>query len=146
MRCSANGVSLSGPLEGSEVVDVWPKVEPFLASAVDRDGDLDTEDLLEQMSDGLWGLYVVRDDATNELIGAICCEVQEWPKRMVFNIAHCGGTALYRWAGLLGALESEAARLDCETVRITGRKGWAAIYPDYREVHRVIERKVVMDK
>lgn len=146
MRCSDNGVTIVGPLTGEEVMEVWPKAEPFLAAAVAREGDMTTDALLDQMSDGLWGLYVVKDDATDELLGAICCEVQEWPTRNVFNVAHCGGVALYRWAGLLGALESEAVRLDCDTVRISGRKGWEAIYPDYREVYRVIERKVVIER
>jgi hypothetical protein len=146
MRCSVNGVSVEGPLGEEEVADVWPKAEPMLSAALETDGVLTTNDLFAQMSDGLWGLYIVKDDETGEVLGAVCCEVQQWPLGDVFNIAHCGGHSLHRWAGLLGALESEAVRLGCETVRIEGRKGWGAIYPDYREVKRVFERRVVVTK
>ena len=133
MRFSDNGVTLEGPLDEDGVVDVWPKAETMLCDALDRDGcKLLPIDLLQQISEGLMGLYVVRDDVTGELLSAIACEAQEYPRSMVFNIAYCGGRDLHRWAGLLGALEAEAARLGCDTVRITGRPGWARIFPDYQ--------------
>lgn len=144
MRCSANGVSVSGPLDEAGVREAWPKAESMLCAALERDGlKLLQEDLLEQISEGLIGLYVLTDDESGELIGALACEAQEYPRSMVFNIAYCGGRDLYRWAGLLGSMEAEAVRLGCDTVRITGRPGWGRIYPDYREMNRVFERKVV---
>jgi len=143
MRSSADGVTVNGPIDGTEIGVVWPNVEPFLSAALETDGVMTSADLLDQMSSGLWGLYVVTEDATGEILGAVCCEVQEWPNGPVFNIAYCGGHSLYRWAGLLGALEAEAVRLGCDTVRITGRAGWGRVFPDYREAHRVFERKVV---
>lgn len=144
MRCSANGVSVYGPLEEGAVIDAWPKVEAWLSAALDRDGmKLRSDDVLEQIAQGLLGLYLIEVDESGELLGVVACEVQEYPNAQVFNIAYCGGKDLYRWAGLLGAMEAEAVRLGCETLRITGRAGWGRIFPDYREINRVFERKVV---
>lgn len=143
MRFSDNGVSIYGPLEEGDVIDTWPKVEGFLSMALDRDGwKLNSEDLLEQVAQGLIGLYVIEEDE-GRILGAVAAEVQEYPRSMVFNIAYCGGVELHRWAGLLGAMESEAVRLGCDTVRITGRPGWGRVYPDYHEINRVFERRVV---
>lgn len=143
MRFSDNGVSVEGPLMEAEVLDVWPKAEPFIAQALEWNGNkAGTRDVLDDIASGVLGLYSITDDETGELLGAVACESQAHPNEDVFNIAYCGGRDLYRWAGLLGALEAEAVRLGCQTVRISGRKGWGAIFPDYREVHRIYERKV----
>lgn len=144
MRCSANGVTLRGPVSDSEIVDVWPKAEAYLAAALERDGwKMHPEDVLKDLSDGVAGLYIIEDDVTGDLIGALTCESMEYPHSSVFVIGVCGGRELYRWAGLMGAMEQEAARLGCDTVRISGRKGWGAVFPDYTEMHRVFERRIV---
>jgi hypothetical protein len=146
MRFSANGVSVHGPLEEDAVIDAWPKVEAWISEALEREGFKSfPDDVLKDIADGVIGLYLIEDEA-GEIIAAITCEVQDWPNANVFNIAHCGGRDLYRWAQLLGGLEAEAARLGCETMRITGRAGWGRIYPEYREIHRVFERKVMVSK
>lgn len=145
MRCSVDGVSVEGPLPEAEVREVWPKAEEFIAQALEWNGNkANPRDVLCDVAEGLLGLYAIRDDETGELLGVVACESQEHPNEDVFNIAYCGGRDLYRWAGLLGALESEAVRLGCQTVRITGRKGWGRVFPDYEEVHRVYERKVIV--
>lgn len=147
MRCSANGVSVFGPLEEDAAVDAWPKIEGYLSDALERDGwKLGPADLLQQVAEGLTGLYVIEDDETGEILGAVAAEVQEYQRVTVFNIAFCGGRDLYRWAGLLAAMEQEAVRLGCPIVRITGRPGWGRVFPDYSEVHRVFERKVMVAK
>lgn len=144
MHSSDNGVSVVGPLTEEGVRDVWPKVEAYLSDALAReDWKLRPEDLLGQIADGLVGMYAIWDDETGEILGAVCCESFEYPRSNVFNVAVCGGKDLYRWAHLMGAIEEEAVRLGCDTVRISGRPGWGRVFPDYREVHRVFERKVV---
>ena len=144
MPSSDSATSLIGPLEEQGVRDAWPKVEGFIREALERDGwKVRPSDLMQQIASGEIGLYVVRDEG-GEILGAVACEVQEYPNANVFNIAYCGGHELHRWAHLLGNLEAEAARYGCETVRITGRAGWGRVFPDYHEVQRVFERKVVV--
>jgi hypothetical protein len=140
-------VAIVGPLDEAGVKDAWPKVELYLVDALERDGwKLHPGDLLQQISEGLMGLYVIRDEEDGELMGAIAVEVQEYPNSQVFNIAYCGGRFLHRWAHLLGHLESDAANLGCDTVRISGRPGWGRVFPEYREVFRAFERKVLVKK
>lgn len=144
MRFSDNGVTVYGPLEEDAVIAAWPKVEPMMCDALARGGwKLSVEDLIGEIAQGELGVYVVEDDETGELLAALACEIQEHPQVQVFNIAFCAGRDLHRWAHLFGAMEAEAARLGCPIVRITGRPGWGRVFPDYREVHRVFERKVV---
>lgn len=147
MRSSANGTTVEGPLDEEAIRDVWSQAQPYLAKALERDGyKLEPADLLEQIATGLMGMYVITDDDTGEMVGAVACEVQEYPQSQVFNIAYCGGRELHRWAPLLGALEAEAARFGCDTVRITGRPGWGRVYPDYQEACRIYERKVLVEQ
>lgn len=144
MDNESHGVAVVGPLEEAAVMDAWPKVEGFLADALERDDwKVRPADLLNQIAAGVMGLYVVRDFSTGDTLAALACEVQEYPNASVFNIAYLGGRDLYRWANLLGEMEREAVRLGCDTLRITGRPGWGRIFPDYREINRVFERRVV---
>lgn len=133
-----------GPLEEGAVRAVWPFVQEYLQNALLVDGGkVSLDDLFKQIGEGTMGLYVVQDFANGDILAAICCEVHEYPNVNVFNVAYLGGRELYRWASLFGELEAEAVRLGCEIVRMTGRPGWGRIYPDYREVARVFERRVV---
>lgn len=146
MRCSADGVTLEGPLDEEAMRDVWPKALEYVTAALERDGFKSLPaDFLEDVATGVLGFYSLTDDETDELLGFVACEVQGYPQADVFNIAYCGGKDLHRWAGLFPNLEAEAARLGCDTVRITGRAGWGKVYPDYREVSRVFERKVLVE-
>ena len=132
-----------GPLDANGFNHYWPKVEQFLTDALQHEGfKLKPQQLAGQITEGLMGLYVVLDMAHGEVLGALACEVAEYPNENVFVIAYCGGRDLYRWANLIGEMEREAIRLDCRTVRIPGRKGWGKVFPDYRETYRVYERKL----
>jgi len=143
MSSSDSAVRVIGPLDERGVSDYWPKVEPMLAAALERDGwKLRPADLIAQISEGLMGLYVAHDFEKGDVLGAIAAEVQEYPNARVFSIAYCGGHDLYRWAPLIADMEREAVRLGCHVVRIPGRKGWGRVFPDYRETHRVFEREV----
>lgn len=137
-------VSLIGPLEEAAIVDTWPKVEGFLKPALERDGSkLTTNDLLQQIGDGMMGLFIIRDFSNGDILAALCCDVQEYPRSIVFNIAYAGGRDLYRWANLLGEFERHAVEMGCDTLRITGRAGWGRVFPDYQEMCRVFERRIV---
>lgn len=145
MRYEQESVYLEGPIGEADIADVWPKAEPLIAQALERDGFKETgETILDQLAHGLCGLYLVRDSQTDEIIASVICDSLEYANSSVFNIGYVAGRDLYRWANLLGALEQEAVRLGCDTVRITGRPGWGRVFPDYRETNRVYERKVVV--
>jgi hypothetical protein len=122
----------------------WPQCEPLLEKALERDGwKLTPDQLLDQICSGLMGLYVVTDLSTAEVLAAAACEALEYPNANVFSIAYLGGREAHRWAHMIGLLEQEAVDLGCHVVRIPGRKGWARVFPEYREVHRVFEREVI---
>lgn len=141
---SENGVRVDGPLGVDEIRDCWAKAEPMIVQALERDGlKVHPRDLLEQAADGLTGFYSVLDEEKNELLAFLACEVVAYPHAEVFNIAYAAGSDLYRWKGLIVAMEKEAVRLGCDTVRITGRAGWGKVFPEYQEVNRIYERKVV---
>lgn len=135
---------LVGPLDGDAIAAQWAIAEPMLARALERDDwKMKPDQLYEQIAAGMMGLYLAQDFATGETLAAMACEVQDYPNARVFSIAYCGGREAWRWAGVaIAEFEREAARLGCHTVRIPGRKGWGRVFPDYRETHRVFERRI----
>ena len=134
---------LIGPLQKEAFDGIWPVVEPYLANALERDGwKLRPDDLHNQITSGVMGLYVVQDFKTAEILAALACEVQEYPNAAVFSIAFAGGKDMERWQHLIAEIEMHAKALGCHVVRIPGRAGWARVFPEYREAHRVFEKEI----
>lgn len=141
------GARVRGPIEREELISVWPKIESFISDALARDGWKSTLDsFLIDVADGVLGVYVVEDEESSEVIGFVAAEVQEYPQTNVFHLAYCGGVQLWRWAELIGSMEAEGARRGCQIVRISGRPGWGRVFPDYREVFRAYERRIVVEQ
>jgi hypothetical protein len=55
-------------------------------------------------------------------------------------VVACGGSDLNEWHHLLGRIEQFARDESCSRIRMSGRKGWARVFPDYRQPFITLEK------
>jgi hypothetical protein len=118
---------------------LWPHVREMVGRAFARTdlgkvGDLDGDVL-----SGLALLWIVIGE---RIECAAVTYLNETHDSRVCFIAACGGFNVKRWAPLLSEIEKYAKAEDCDAVRWIGRRGWKRIYPEYREIGAVFERKL----
>lgn len=73
---------------------------------------------------------------------AAVTQIQNTQASKVCMILTCGGSEIKSWSHLLSGVEQYARDEGCDCVRFIGRKGWKRIYPEYREIGAVFERKL----
>lgn len=97
--------------------------------------DLDTDVL-----SGRALLWVV--SGKREIDCAAVTQIQKTQASKVCMVLTCGGSGVRHWAHLLSGVEQYAKEEGCDCVRFIGRRGWKRIYPNYREIGAVFERKL----
>lgn len=121
--------------------DLWHHVRPLAGAALDR---TDLGSLSELDTDVLSGralLWIVHSDGRGIECAAVT-QIQKTQASKVCMILACGGSGAERWKHLLSGVEEYAKSENCDAVRFTGRKGWKRIYPEYREIGAVFERRL----
>jgi len=99
--------------------DLWPHVRAMARAALDKTD-----------------LGLLSDLDTDVLSGRALIWVVSGGKRI-----HCAAE-IKSWAHLLSGVEQYAREEGCDCVRFIGRKGWKRIYPEYREIGAVFERRL----
>ena len=123
----------------ARLAEVWSAVEPLLAPALMRGGEMTMQTLAEALRDGrlvLWLAWSGRLEAAavteiaDTIAGRVCC------------IVACGGRDRANWLALRADLETYARRAGCARMRIYGRKGWTRVLPDYRATRIILEKEL----
>lgn len=117
--------------------DLWPHVRKYAGAALDRTdlgllSDLDTDVLSGRAL--LW----VDDQAKC----AVVTRIEQTQASKVCLICTVGGDVAKRQESLLFSIEEYAKAEGCNSIRWTGRRGWKRIFPEYREIGVVFERKL----
>lgn len=120
--------------------DLWPHVRAMAGSALDKTDLGSLSDLDADVLSGRALLWVVSVD--KRIHCAAVTQIQKTQASKVCMILTCGGSELKSWAHLLSGVEQYAKEEGCDCVRFIGRKGWGRIYPDYRPVGVVFERRL----
>lgn len=120
--------------------DLWPHVRAMARAALDKTdlgllSDLDTDVL-----SGRALIWVV--SGGKRIHCAAVSQIQNTQASKVCMILTCGGSEIKSWAHLLSGVEQYAREEGCDCVRFIGRKGWKRIYPEYREIGAVFERRL----
>lgn len=114
------------------VPDVWLHAARWLAPAMALEcSDDDITALKRDLDVGAALLWIVWDGEA--LIGAVATKITSVPRRKICNIVACGGTRVREWIKLVAEIERYARAEGCDAVRLTGRRGWKRILPEYRE-------------
>ena len=123
----------------TEVAVVLPLVQPMIRKAVERCGDWTEAAIIDGLGKGEFLLWLavsgteIYAAAVTELlhtkgIGRYC------------NVIMCGGKKLTEWSHLKSAIEQYAMNEKCTRVRMSGRKGWARVFKDYKQPYITLEK------
>lgn len=125
------------------IEDIWPQVRNFIAAAFAKDrGDDNADIVLSDLKSKAALLWVVWAAGEDSILAAVTTRLLKVPRGLVCRITACGGISLDRWRGLICDIEKYARAEGCYGVRIEGRRGWKAIFPDYREMWVALEKRL----
>jgi hypothetical protein len=118
---------------------LWPHVRHYIERATARAGDLETEDIERMLSGG--ALLWVITDATG-FKGALVTRLYEARQKKFCEVIAIGGDGLDEWRHLIAELETFARNEGCQNLRMSGRKGWSRVFPDYSTTCVMLEKRL----
>lgn len=120
----------------------WPYIEPHL-KRFEKQGEASAERiryLAEQREAQVWTF-----DDGGKVHGVLVTQVQDTTngRRLLIWVAVGSSPDLRdEISEALSVLEPWGREIGCNRVRIVGRKGWSKVMPDFREVGRVLEKRL----
>lgn len=142
-RESSGGLPTVLCVDPERIDEIWPHVKEFIAAAFDRDrGDDSADGVVADLRARRALLWIAWDGdvicaaATTRLfkveLGTICI------------ITACGGRemGIDRWRSCIRPLEEYARAEGCRVIRVEGRRGWKAVFPDYSEVWVTLQKRL----
>lgn len=121
----------------------WPKVERFIASALEySQGECNIDQARVRVSDGRWVLYVAVNEE-NEVKGAACVEFNNMPNDRVALVVAIGGRLMTNqdtWQQFVGLLKANGAT----EVQGAARESIARLWTRYgfKEKYRIVGVKI----
>jgi hypothetical protein len=130
------------------VPDIWPQVEPLIASALAyAQGECTTRDVLERLSTERAALWVMLQPE-GPMLGVVVAEVIAYPQQRVANAWLIAGKDADFWLPAAdAALEAWARQRGCVAITGGGRRGFRPMLEKlgYRQV-TVTFRKELTDE
>ncbi len=121
-------IRLRGPFAPDEIDSGWPAVEGYVERALEYNpGRLLVGDVEAFCRNGSMLLFVVWSVMEERILAAIVCEVEEYPRARVFNLAQCAGEDMERWLHVVHDFEAIAKQLDCTQIEVVGRSAWGRV-------------------
>jgi hypothetical protein len=122
-----------------QVKFIWPLVRDYIKTATETAGDCEIDVIEASVLCGNLALWVIHNGL---IFGAAVTELRANKTTKWCEVTACGGKEMHRWRGLLETVEQYAKAEGCSKVRISGRRGWARVYPDYSEAWVTIEKSI----
>jgi hypothetical protein len=124
----------------------WDKFLVLLGPAIDRSGgETDPDSLLDALQAQRAQLWVVADGEGTPLRGAVVTRVLAFDggrKSLVVQLAGAVGLSFDDMRTVMAELERYAIAMECRSIRIYGRKGWAKVLPGYGQPFTVLEKEL----
>ena len=119
-----------------DVAPIWPRVSAWVQKALDRQNEWRLADIQEQLTGQRMQLWVVPWSL------AVVTQVQTYPGTRICMLVLCGGDGLKENKTQLTEIERWAQSIGCDEMRIHGRQGWQAVYPDYEPIATIMRRRL----
>jgi hypothetical protein len=120
--------------------ELWPHVKAYFDSATGRAGDFETDDIERMVFDMSALLWVITDEL--RLKGALVTRLYTTRGQRVCEVVAIGGDGLPDWKHLIADIEQFAMNEGCQKVRLSGRKGWSRVFPDYSTICVTLEKRI----
>lgn len=123
-----------------DVPYLWDSVGPMIAKVTKHsEGELETDDFLEQLIDGYMQLWIVTED--KKIIVSMVTQIIDYPqKRILRLIALAGKDFIEVHNNFIDMLESYAIKKQCSALELWGRKGWKKMLPDWKDSYIVFTK------
>lgn len=106
-----------------EVATIWPKVESYIASALEYEGrEYAPSAIFEALEEGRMQLFTAGPVESPKAAAVVA--IHEYPNVRRCRIHWCGGRDVETWVDLIKGIERWAVQNDCQAIRLSGRKGW----------------------
>ncbi len=125
-----------------QVSEVLPLAQPMIRSAVSRCGDWTEAGIIAGLRKGDFLLWLAIS-GTDIDAAAVTELLQSEATGRYCNIILCGGRRLGNWAHLKSAIEQYAIDEQCARIRLSGRRGWARAFQDYRQPYITLEKVLI---
>lgn len=100
----------------------WPIAQEYLKEAIELNGALDAEDVLELIQQERMQLWGIHD---GDLKAVMVTEVVIYPKKKILRVALIGGHDMYLWSDVVvHTLEQFGKELGAVGIEGAGRRGW----------------------
>ena len=120
---------------------VWPLVKHLIHAAMNKGGGCDFAEMETSVLRGEKLLWVAADEAVIWAAVVTGLHVQQDHKFCMIWAA--GGRDRPRWHDMMkSAIEKFAKDEGCKTIRISGRRGWAREFPDYKLISILLEKAI----
>jgi hypothetical protein len=139
-----------------QIAKFLPFARQIIADATRRSGDWTQAEIIDGLTEGRMLLWLAIDDRTTArapaeapedghkrprvVLGAAVTQLHMTNAGKLCNIVLCGGKDFRRWVGLKDAIETYARVEGCTKVRMSGRRGWARVFRDYRQPYVTLEK------
>jgi len=127
------------PVPSYYVTPVWKRVQPLIASAVERmDSGYRAIDIHNKLLTGDMQLWVIGDYQA-----VAVTQIAIYPQFKACIVVAMAGDGLTEWFDdIMGAIEGWAAAMGCRYVEEYGRKGWAKVGAarGYEHVYTVMRK------
>ncbi len=127
-------------INAGDAPNLWPVVSHYIIRAFARTDIGLFQDAEKAVLEGRALLWVIMDGPA--FTGAVVTQVQLTDKRKICTILACGGDGVHDWIHLLSKVEDYARWMGCQSMRISGRKGWMKLLRDYRMAHVILEKRL----
>lgn len=113
-------------VENALVPQVWPAVLPYLEQVVAQsNGRCSSADALDRIMKEQAQLWVVYDEATAKVTGALVTRVTPYPGKKYLTVEMLAGDNFDEWIDIAqAALVLLGNHLGCDGIEEYGRRGW----------------------
>ena len=127
-------------IDPGEAHKTWPHIETLLERATKRSGEVTLRELYEQILSGSALVWLAVSGG--EIYGVAVTRLVIGPNGKYCELIACAGRRMSLWLPLLAKIEEFARAEGCESVRLSGRRGWARVLKEYREPWTTLEKRL----
>lgn len=121
------------------VPTIWPKVRAWFATVFDDyPADTTIEVTEADVLSGMQLLWIAVEGLS--IVAAATTALCKTPARKFCQVTACYGVNTKLWGKFMPKVEAYAKAEGCQSVRLSGRRGWMRVLSDYQQPWIVLEK------